>query len=56
MVEVLVNCLHARDREVSAQLIAETLERMAEQVARAYRDVDAKRPLRVDARTAPDAA
>jgi hypothetical protein len=56
MVEVLVNCLHARDREVSAQLIAEALGLVAEQVARDHRDVDAKRPLRVGARTAPDAA
>jgi len=58
-------CLHARDRELPAEQVAEALGLTEEQVARVYRDIDAKRaaarylhapPLRVDARTDPDAA
>ena len=57
-------CLHARDREVPAELVAEALGLTADQVARVYRDIDAKRaaarylhapPLLIDARAAPDA-
>ncbi|HEX7836677.1 MAG TPA: NAD(+) synthase, partial [Kofleriaceae bacterium] len=56
-------CLHARDREVPAELVAEALGLTAEQVARVYRDIDAKRaaarylhapPLLVDEPPAPE--
>lgn len=56
-------CLLARDREIPAQLVAEALGLTAEQVARVYRDIDAKRaaarylhapPILVDASAAPE--
>jgi NAD+ synthase len=56
-------CLNARDREVPAQLVAEALGLTVDQVARVYRDIDAKRaaarylhepPLLVDAPTSQE--